>query len=79
VSDQPPSTDETPKPFAHDRQVRPDRLQGSRGFGRTQTPLTGRVEAILAGLDEADPAAHADAFEAVDAAILAELQRLESL
>jgi hypothetical protein len=53
VSDQPPSTDET--------------------------PLTGRVEAILAGLDEADPAAHADAFEAVDAAILAELQRLESL
>jgi hypothetical protein len=42
-------------------------------------PLTGQVEAILAGLDEADPAAHADAFEAVDAAILAELQRLESL
>jgi hypothetical protein len=44
-----------------------------------QTPLTGQVEAILAGLDEADPAAHADAFEAVDAAILAELRRLESL
>ena len=41
--------------------------------------LTDRVEAILAGLDEADPAAHADAFEAVDAAILAELQRLEKL
>lgn len=37
------------------------------------------VQAILAGLDEADPAAHADAFEAVDAAILAELQRLETL
>jgi hypothetical protein len=45
----------------------------------TDETLTGRVEAILAGLDEADPAAHADAFEAVDAAILAELQRLESL
>jgi uncharacterized tellurite resistance protein B-like protein len=37
------------------------------------------VEAALAGLDEADPAAHADAFEAVNAAILAELQRLEAL
>jgi hypothetical protein len=43
------------------------------------TPLTDRVQAILAGLDETDPAAHADAFEAVDAAILAELQRLEKL
>jgi len=41
--------------------------------------LTDQVQAILAGLDEADPAAHADAFEAVDAAILAELQRLETL
>ena len=80
MSDQPSSTVETPpKAFAHDRHVRPDRLEGSRGPGRTRTPLTGRVEAILAGLDEADPAAHADAFEAVDAAILAELQRLESL
>jgi hypothetical protein len=37
------------------------------------------VEAALAGLDETDPAAHADAFEAVNAAILAELQRLEAL
>jgi hypothetical protein len=37
------------------------------------------VEAALAGLDEADPASHADAFEAVNAAILAELQRLEAL
>ena len=37
------------------------------------------VEAVLAGLDEADLAAHADAFEAVNAAILAELQRLEAL
>jgi hypothetical protein len=37
------------------------------------------VEAALAGLDEADPAAHADAFETVNAAILAELQRLEAL
>jgi hypothetical protein len=37
------------------------------------------IEAALAGLDEADPGAHADAFEAVNAAILAELQRLEAL
>jgi hypothetical protein len=37
------------------------------------------VEAALAGLDEADPGAHADAFEAVNAAILAELRRLEAL
>jgi hypothetical protein len=37
------------------------------------------VEAALAGLDEADLAAHADAFEAANAAILAELQRLEAL
>jgi hypothetical protein len=43
------------------------------------TSLTDRVQAILAGLDETDPAAHADAFEAADAAILAELQRLEKL
>ena len=44
-----------------------------------QSSLTDHVQAILAGLEEADPAAHADAFEAVDAAILAELQRLETL
>jgi hypothetical protein len=37
------------------------------------------VEAALAGLDETDPAGHADAFEAVNAAILAELRRLEAL
>jgi hypothetical protein len=37
------------------------------------------IEAAMAGLDEADPATHADAFEAVNAAILAELQRLEAL
>ena len=37
------------------------------------------IEAALAGLDEADPGAHAEAFEAVNAAILAELQRLEAL
>jgi hypothetical protein len=45
----------------------------------TDETLTDQVQAILAGLDAADPAAHADAFEAVDAAILAELQRLEHL
>jgi hypothetical protein len=43
------------------------------------TSLTDEVQAILTGLDEADPASHADAFEAVDAAILAELRRLETL
>ena len=37
------------------------------------------VEAALAGLEETDPAAHADVFEAVNAAILAELRRLEAL
>jgi hypothetical protein len=37
------------------------------------------IEAALAGLDETDPGAHADTFEAVNAAILAELQRLEAL
>ena len=37
------------------------------------------VEAALAGLDEADLASHADAFEAVNNVILAELQRLEAL
>jgi hypothetical protein len=37
------------------------------------------VEAALAGLDETDLAAHAAAFEAVNAAILAELRRLEAL
>jgi hypothetical protein len=37
------------------------------------------VEAALAGLDETDLAAHADAFEAVNNAILAELRRLEAL
>ena len=37
------------------------------------------VEAALAGLDEADLAAHAEAFEVVNDTILAELQRLEAL
>jgi hypothetical protein len=41
--------------------------------------LSAEVEGILAGLDDADPAAHAEAFEAVNAAILAELERLEGL
>jgi hypothetical protein len=43
------------------------------------TDPAAEIEAALAGLDEADPGAHADAFEAVNAAILAELQRLEAL
>jgi len=37
------------------------------------------VEAALAGLDEADLATHADAFEADNNVILAELHRLEAL
>jgi hypothetical protein len=37
------------------------------------------VEGILAGLEGADLGSHADAFEAVNAAILAELRRLEAL
>jgi hypothetical protein len=37
------------------------------------------VEAALAGLDDADLASHADAFEAVNNVILTELQRLEAL
>jgi hypothetical protein len=46
--------------------------------GRSGDPAA-EVDAVLAGLDEIDPAAHADAFEAVNAAILAELRRLEAL
>jgi hypothetical protein len=45
--------------------------------GAAGTPAA--IEAALARLDETDPAAHADAFEAVNTAILAELQRLEAL
>ena len=37
------------------------------------------LAAALDGLDEADPGAHADAFEAANAALLAELRRLEAL
>jgi hypothetical protein len=37
------------------------------------------IAAALDGLDEADPGAHADAFEAVNDALLAELRRLEAL
>jgi len=76
VSDEPPSTRKT---VAHDQDHGiPEGDQGGRD-GRARTSFTDEVQAILAGLDEADPAAHADAFEAVDAAILAELQRLETL
>jgi hypothetical protein len=37
------------------------------------------VEAALAGLEERDLGEHADAFEAVNDVILAELRRLEAL
>jgi hypothetical protein len=52
---------------------------GSLSRGEAAADPAVEVEAALAGLDETDPAAHADAFEAVNAAILAELQRLEAL
>jgi hypothetical protein len=41
--------------------------------------VSAEVEAAMAGLDDSDLAAHADAFEAVNNALLAELQRLEAL
>jgi hypothetical protein len=49
----------------------------SRGSGAADPAA--EVEAVLAGLDETDLATHADAFEAVNNVILAELQRLEAL
>jgi hypothetical protein len=49
------------------------------GQGQGAADPAAEVEAALAGLDEADLADHADAFEAVNDAILAELQRLETL
>jgi len=41
--------------------------------------LAEHVQARLAGLDDADLAAHPGTFEALDAAILAELRSLEGL
>ena len=52
---------------------------GPRPQDQAAADAAAEVEAALAGLDDADLAAHADAFEAVNAAILAELQRLEAL
>jgi hypothetical protein len=52
---------------------------GSLPGGEGAADPAAEVEAALAGLDETDLAAHADAFEAVNAAILAELRRLEAL
>jgi hypothetical protein len=52
-----------------------DPLPQDEGAVRTSA----EIEAALAGLDETDLATHADAFEAVNNAILAELQRLEAL
>ena len=42
-------------------------------------PLVEHVQARLAALDDADLAAHPGTFEALDAAILAELRSLEGL
>jgi hypothetical protein len=47
--------------------------------GQAGVDPAAEVEAVLAGLEEADPASHAEVFEAVNAVILAELQRLEAL
>jgi hypothetical protein len=41
--------------------------------------LAADVQAALAGLDDADLGSHPEAFEAVNAAILTELERLEAL
>ena len=52
---------------------------GSTPPDRSTADPAAEIEAALGGLDEADPGGHADAFEAVNAVILAELQRLEAL
>jgi hypothetical protein len=76
VRDEPSSTPET---FAHDQDHGIPEGDQVGHDGHARTSLAEEVQAALAGLDEADPASHADAFEAVDATILAELRRLETL
>jgi hypothetical protein len=48
-------------------------------FGEPDGPLSERVEAALAALDEADPARHPEALEAVNRTLLAELEQLDDL
>jgi len=48
-------------------------------FGEPDGPLSERVEAALAALDETDLARHPDAFGAVNGTLLRELEQLEGL
>jgi hypothetical protein len=48
-------------------------------FGEHDGPLSERVEAALAELDETDPARQPEALEAVNRTLLAELEQLEDL
>jgi hypothetical protein len=48
-------------------------------FGEPEGPLSERVEAALAALDETDLARHPDAFEAINRALLRALEQLEGL
>jgi hypothetical protein len=48
-------------------------------FGEPEGQLSERVEGILAELDQTDPARHPEALEAVNRALLAELEQLEDL
>jgi hypothetical protein len=48
-------------------------------FGEPDGPLSERVEAALAALDETDLARHPEAFEAVNRALLHELEQLDGL
>jgi hypothetical protein len=48
-------------------------------FGEAEGPLAERVEAALGSLDEVDVARHPEAFEAINGALLAELEQLEGL
>jgi hypothetical protein len=48
-------------------------------FGEPDGPLSERVEAALAALDETDLARHPDAFGAVNRTLLRELEQLEGL
>lgn len=48
-------------------------------FGEPDGPLSERMEAALAALDETDLGRHPEAFEAINRALLGELEQLEGL
>jgi len=48
-------------------------------FGEPDGPISERVEAALAALDETDLARHPEVFEAANQALLRELEQLEGL